>query len=136
MFTTKVTGTCGVLPGTATPNSKASFPTKFTFDRIYFRIVHVAHLQTVINFILSRYPNEFATIFKRQENETIDSDEYINVDVMLDNNVLHKKMPIFFGLHPAIFQKMRLVKTRKESSRIKYDELFFGNIPSVASKSH
>ena len=31
---------------------------------------------------------------------------------------------------------MRLVKTRKESSSIKYDELFFWNIPSVASKNH
>ena len=136
MFTTKVTGTYEVLPGTATPNSKASFPTKFTFDRIYFRIADAAHLETVINFIILRCPNAFPTIFKRQENETIDSDEYINVDVMLDNNVLQKKhCRYFFGLHPATFQKIRMVKTRKESSSIKYDELYFGNIPPVASKS-
>ena len=113
MFTTKVTGTCGVLTGTATPNSKASFPTKFTFDRIYFRIVHVAHLQTVINFILSRYPNEFATIFKRQENETIDSDEYINVDVMLDNNVLHKKTANIFWITPSYISKNEIRKDKK-----------------------
>ena len=113
MFTTKVTGTCGVLTGTATPNSKASFPTKFTFDRIYFRIADAAHLQTVINFILSRYPNEFATIFKRQENETIDSDEYINVDVMLDNNVLHKKTANIFWITPSYISKNEIGKDKK-----------------------
>ena len=96
MFTTKVTRTYEVLPGTATPNSKASFPTKFTFDRIYFRLVHAAHLQTVTNFMLSSCPNAFPTIFKRQENETIDSDEYINVDVMLNNNVFQKKHCRYF----------------------------------------
>ena len=136
MFTTKVTGTYEVLPGTATPNSKASFPTKFIFDKIYFRIVDAAHLETVVNFILLRCPSAFPTIFKTQEDETINSDEFINVDVMLDNSVLQKKhCRYFFGLHPATFRKIRMVKTRKESSSIKYDELYFGNIPSFALKS-
>ena len=136
MFTTKVTGTYQVLPGTATPNSKASFSTNFTFYKIYFRIVDAKYLENVINFILLKCPDALPAIFKRQENETIDSDEYINVDVMLDNGVLQRKhCRYFFGLHPATFEKIRMVKTRKESSSIKYDELYFGNIPPFTLKN-
>lgn len=127
-FTVKFDGAYEVTPKTATTHSTSSFACKFNFDNVMFTSSSEDVVKEVINYLLAKCPLALSL----KADTKLNMKELVDKDIKLESDAVHKKhCRYYLGLHTYSHKKIRMVK---DSTRLKYQTLYFGEIPKFETK--